>query len=544
MHSHGHLGCQGKRAFALLVGLLISGTLLYAADPCMHPPFQGFDSRLQIRYLGRVPITKDLIVGFEILSGRPVVAYSHSVIAVEHHQAMRYNTTDRIVGISADALGGLWLQTAARADESSRSLSLLQKTGFVPDQKLAVSENSIFHDSGNPVFLEVVQEMGSAKLFAVRQQDNVKAYIAPVHGSLHALSWNQIGLAAVVDAGVYAWQAGNNDLARVAVDTGFSKAQDVALVAPDRVAVAMQNYVVLLGRSGQTVIVGIKARCRFIDATLYLLDERGGFLWAVRGIEKLGDRNADKDYARQLIQSNPGNATESSSRYLEAVRLIGCTQTAALRAVVLKNGGALTTIRDVRAGLPEPVHEFGEPGITPPRRISPPPAIPSTVTSIKLGLVIGADGAVRSGEVLAAPAPQLGNEALERARQWRYDPAIKNGRPVAIRLVENVPLQNQATIVPTASQAQRYFDEGQGLIRKGKFPEALTFFDKALAADPRFAEAYYQKGLALIASSTVGPDGKTVVRPGAVEALRRYLELSPQGEHAQAANDMLESISR
>lgn len=538
-------GSQSNWASALLVAFWISGALLHAVDPCARPPFQGFDSRLQIQYLGRVPITSEPIVGFELLNGRPIVAYPHSVIAIDHRHALQYRTPEQIVAIAADAAGALWLQTAPGLGQAAPGLFLLQKAGFVRDSNLTVLENSVFYDSGNPAFLELARGSESAKLFVVRRQDGVKAYLAPVRGTIHAISWNQAGLAAVVEAGVYVWRAGSNDLVRLGLDTGFSKARDVTLVGPERAVLALQNYVVLISRSGQTVVVGFKARCRFMDGVLYLLDERGGFLWALRGIEKLGHSDSDKDYARHLIQSNPGNATETSSRYLEAVRLVGCTQAKELRAEILKNGGPPVTIRDVRAGTSEPVHELTEQGMIAPRRLST-ASISESGATAKLELVIGADGAVRSGTVLTTPAKQVGDDALAQARTWRYDPALKDGRPVAVRLVESATVQTPAGVTTAAggADAQKYFEQGQGLVRRGKFVEAVALFDKALAADPHFAEAYYQKGLALVASSTVGPGGKTVVQPGAVEALQRYVQLSPGGEHAQAAREMLESISQ
>ncbi len=67
----------------------------------------------------------------------------------------------------------------------------------------------------------------------------------------------------------------------------------------------------------------------------------------------------------------------------------------------------------------------------------------------------------------------------------------------------------------------------------GKLPEAGAAADKAIAADPKKADAYYIKGQSLIPGATV--DAKTqkvVAPPGCVEAYQQYLELAPDGPHA------------
>ncbi len=76
----------------------------------------------------------------------------------------------------------------------------------------------------------------------------------------------------------------------------------------------------------------------------------------------------------------------------------------------------------------------------------------------------------------------------------------------------------------------------------GKADEAIVAFDKAVAADPTKAAAYYWKGVNLIAKETIGKDGKAVAPDGTAEAFQKYLELEPTGTFAQPAKDMLASI--
>jgi hypothetical protein len=70
---------------------------------------------------------------------------------------------------------------------------------------------------------------------------------------------------------------------------------------------------------------------------------------------------------------------------------------------------------------------------------------------------------------------------------------------------------------------------------------AIEAFDKAIAADPQKAEAYYWKATNLIGGATLQGD-KMVAPPGTAEAFNKYLELQPNGPHADEAKAMLASI--
>jgi tetratricopeptide (TPR) repeat protein len=74
----------------------------------------------------------------------------------------------------------------------------------------------------------------------------------------------------------------------------------------------------------------------------------------------------------------------------------------------------------------------------------------------------------------------------------------------------------------------------------GNTEGALQACDKAIAADPNKADAYYIKGSLLIGASTTDKEGKVIPAPGTVEALNKYLELAPDGAHAGEVKQMLE----
>jgi len=69
--------------------------------------------------------------------------------------------------------------------------------------------------------------------------------------------------------------------------------------------------------------------------------------------------------------------------------------------------------------------------------------------------------------------------------------------------------------------------------------QAVDAFDKAIAADPKNADAYYLKGSNLIGLAKTDSSKKVIAPPGTAEAFQKYLELQPNGPHAADAKSML-----
>jgi tetratricopeptide (TPR) repeat protein len=92
-----------------------------------------------------------------------------------------------------------------------------------------------------------------------------------------------------------------------------------------------------------------------------------------------------------------------------------------------------------------------------------------------------------------------------------------------------------------SNAAQYYFNEGAVLTNTGKVDEATVAFDKAIQADPTKPEAYYQKAMNLLNKATL-KGNKMEAPPGTEEALKKYLQLQPTGEHAEVAKQMLASL--
>lgn len=93
---------------------------------------------------------------------------------------------------------------------------------------------------------------------------------------------------------------------------------------------------------------------------------------------------------------------------------------------------------------------------------------------------------------------------------------------------------------PTGA-AKDYFDEGIEYLNASRIDPAVAAFDRAIAADPNLADAYFQKGVALVNKATM-QGTKLVAPPGTEEALQKYLELAPNGPNAANATEVLQTL--
>ena len=96
------------------------------------------------------------------------------------------------------------------------------------------------------------------------------------------------------------------------------------------------------------------------------------------------------------------------------------------------------------AGPGDDYYPEGHPGITPPVLIAKSRVYPrypelarkaGVQASVLLLVVIDAEGRVGSIEVMSAPDPRYGFDlaVVEAVKQWRYQPALLDGRPVAVQ---------------------------------------------------------------------------------------------------------------
>jgi tetratricopeptide (TPR) repeat protein len=126
------------------------------------------------------------------------------------------------------------------------------------------------------------------------------------------------------------------------------------------------------------------------------------------------------------------------------------------------------------------------------------------------------------------------------------DAATHNNYALALVQAKKIPeaqaeLTKAAQLDPT-NAGKYYYNLGAVLTNANQSDAAVEAFQKAIAADPNYAEAYYQYGVSLVSKASYGADGKVTPVPGTVEALQKYLALAPTGQFAQPAKDMLTTL--
>jgi len=71
---------------------------------------------------------------------------------------------------------------------------------------------------------------------------------------------------------------------------------------------------------------------------------------------------------------------------------------------------------------------------------------------------------------------------------------------------------------------------------------AVDACNKAIAANPNRADAYFIEGALLFSATKTNKDGSLTVTPGTVESLKKYLEMAPAGAHATEVKQMLKYL--
>ena len=92
-----------------------------------------------------------------------------------------------------------------------------------------------------------------------------------------------------------------------------------------------------------------------------------------------------------------------------------------------------------------------------------------------------------------------------------------------------------------ANPAMAYFNLCATQYNMGNMAEAEAACEKSIAADPKNADAYFIKGSALYGDGKIDAKGVYVLPTGTVEALKKYLELAPEGPHAADVKAMLDA---
>ena len=223
-----------------------------------------------------------------------------------------------------DSSGSLWI-------DNGKGIQLLGPTGpHIEPVITELAKKAWVTNSGATAFLAVAQKDGITRLGAVSLRGDYLP-IGSFPGPLLAVSWNTLGLAAIIGPNLVIWPSGSQKLLRLISDDSLLEAQDVCLVSNRRAVVSLKGMTVLVSEQSRLVLVGFGSRPRFSDSHLFLADQGSNVVWEVSLPDELGKREADEAHARDLLARVDPAGVPKSSMFLEAARILGCRN--ALEAV-------------------------------------------------------------------------------------------------------------------------------------------------------------------------------------------------------------------
>jgi len=148
---------------------------------------------------------------------------------------------------------------------------------------------------------------------------------------------------------------------------------------------------------------------------------------------------------------------------------------------------------------------------------------------------------------------QKGVAAAQKILQSQPDPRTKVGLGQMMNAEGHllVQLKKYDEAIDVFSQAAEsaaypampYFNLCATYYNLKRSQEAVAACDHAIASDPTLADAYYIKGSILFGQGQL-EHGKYAVPPGTTEALNKYLEYAPNGEHVRTVHDMIDQLGK
>jgi hypothetical protein len=247
-----------------------------------------------------------------------VVAYPHKLVATREANSAVVPSLPVIGGLISAKDGKIRIQTGD-------SIKLLSGGSFRLDSAFH-SNGAFLYGDGTSLFLRANPGPKEVRFDAVRT-DGKTLHLFSVPGKFLLASWNELGLATIIDNSLVTWRQGASSVSVMATDPALGKARSACLVGDDKVVVTLRNMVVMYSQGRRTILVGMRARCTWTGTGLFLLDERRGFVWKLSGIEDVGNPQKTEIYIDRLISTAAtSESPQESSTFLEAARFVGCRE--------------------------------------------------------------------------------------------------------------------------------------------------------------------------------------------------------------------------
>jgi TonB family protein len=145
-------------------------------------------------------------------------------------------------------------------------------------------------------------------------------------------------------------------------------------------------------------------------------------------------------YEPYILNDEPAEVPTEITLNFNLDGSVGPSQNSNLPKPLAAADAAATTPEVANSGLPYTIYELGS-DITPPKRtFAPDPTYPESARKAKtqgnvvLGVVVTPEGNVANIEVCRSLDAALDQKAFEAVSRWKFEPATKEGEPVAVHV--------------------------------------------------------------------------------------------------------------
>jgi hypothetical protein len=173
------------------------------------------------------------------------------------------------------------------------------------------------------VLAVVHRTQSHAQVGLLRLDDTRATPLFTAKNHVRSIEWNRESFTVVTSDRVLRVDTASGRSTVLDVDGAYARASSVTRV-DDRSALVTLGATTLMVAPGYRLIVaGVSGLVRRAESEMYFAEQTSRFVWRLRGVEKLGNRQDDERHAQALLSK--ARATGDTRLGLEAARIIGCS---------------------------------------------------------------------------------------------------------------------------------------------------------------------------------------------------------------------------